>query len=81
MIEWLIDDWLIDWLIADWFINWLIDWQVLQLVLPEEVKPDSSTAKRSQITGHLLITMPKVRRFQFSRIITFFLYNVVPALG
>ena len=34
--------------------------KVLQLVLPEEVKSDSSTAQRSQITGHLLITMPKV---------------------
>ncbi|XP_072007270.1 dynein axonemal assembly factor 11 isoform X2 [Engystomops pustulosus] len=30
-----------------------------QLVLSEEVKPDSSTAKRSQTTGHLVITMPK----------------------
>ncbi|CAD5123199.1 DgyrCDS11561 [Dimorphilus gyrociliatus] len=34
--------------------------RVLQLVLTEEVKPDSSSAKRSQTTGHLLITMPKV---------------------
>ncbi|XP_029447906.1 protein tilB homolog [Rhinatrema bivittatum] len=30
-----------------------------QLVLPAEVKPDSSSAKRSQTTGHLVITMPK----------------------
>ncbi|XP_068094139.1 dynein axonemal assembly factor 11 isoform X2 [Hyperolius riggenbachi] len=30
-----------------------------QLVLPEEVKPDSSTAKRSQTTGHLVVSMPK----------------------
>ncbi|KAK1790036.1 hypothetical protein P4O66_002348 [Electrophorus voltai] len=35
--------------------------QVFQLVLPDEVKPDSSTAQRSQTTGHLLLTMPKVR--------------------
>ncbi len=35
--------------------------QVLQLVLQEEVKPDSSRAQRSQTTGHLLVTMPKVR--------------------
>ncbi|KAI0209882.1 tilB-like [Lamellibrachia satsuma] len=34
--------------------------KILQLVLSEEVKPDSSEAKRSQTTGHLLITMPKV---------------------
>ncbi|XP_056149906.1 dynein axonemal assembly factor 11 [Lampris incognitus] len=32
---------------------------IFQLVLPAEVKPDSSTAKRSQTTGHLLLTMPK----------------------
>ncbi|XP_034039660.1 LOW QUALITY PROTEIN: protein tilB homolog [Thalassophryne amazonica] len=31
-----------------------------QLVLPMEVKPDSSTARRSQTTGHLVLTMPKV---------------------
>ena len=34
--------------------------QIFQLVLPEEVSPDSSSVKRSQTTGHLLITMPKV---------------------
>ncbi|MCJ8744933.1 hypothetical protein PDJAM_G00124450, partial [Pangasius djambal] len=34
--------------------------QVFQLVLPAEVKPDSSTAQRSQTTGHLLITMLKL---------------------
>ena len=32
----------------------------MQLALPEEIKPDSSTAQRSQVTGHLLLTMPKV---------------------
>ncbi|XP_039383522.1 protein tilB homolog isoform X2 [Mauremys reevesii] len=32
-----------------------------QLVLPAEVKPDSSSAKRSQTTGHLVISMPKVQ--------------------
>lgn len=32
----------------------------LQLALNEEIKPDSSTAKRSQTTGFLVITMPKV---------------------
>uniref|UniRef100_A0A8C8FRU8 Leucine-rich repeat-containing protein 6 n=1 Tax=Oncorhynchus tshawytscha TaxID=74940 RepID=A0A8C8FRU8_ONCTS len=34
--------------------------KIFQLVLPAEVRPDSSTAKRSQITGHLVLTMPKV---------------------
>uniref|UniRef100_A0A674JST8 Leucine-rich repeat-containing protein 6 n=1 Tax=Terrapene triunguis TaxID=2587831 RepID=A0A674JST8_9SAUR len=34
-----------------------------QLVLPAEVKPDSSSAKRSQTTGHLVISMPKVCKF------------------
>ncbi|XP_062843786.1 dynein axonemal assembly factor 11 [Trichomycterus rosablanca] len=33
--------------------------KIFQLVLPAEIKPDSSTAQRSQTTGHLLITMPK----------------------
>ena len=36
--------------------------QVLQLVFQEEVSPDSSSAKRSQTTGHLVITMPKARQ-------------------
>ncbi|EPY77816.1 protein TILB-like protein [Camelus ferus] len=31
-----------------------------KLVLPAEVKPDSSSAARSQTTGHLVICMPKV---------------------
>ncbi|XP_071836051.1 dynein axonemal assembly factor 11-like [Apostichopus japonicus] len=39
----------------------VIKGKVLQLVLAEEVKPDSSTAQRSQTTGHLLITMPKMK--------------------
>ena len=34
--------------------------QLLQLNLEEEVNSDKSTAKRSQVTGHLVITMPKV---------------------
>uniref|UniRef100_A0A8C1E1N0 Leucine-rich repeat-containing protein 6 n=2 Tax=Cyprinus carpio TaxID=7962 RepID=A0A8C1E1N0_CYPCA len=35
--------------------------RVFQLVLPAEVKPDSSTAQRSQTTGHLLLTLPLVQ--------------------
>ncbi|XP_036938885.1 protein tilB homolog isoform X2 [Acanthopagrus latus] len=33
--------------------------KIFQLVLPAEVKPDSSTAQRSQTTGHLVLTMPR----------------------
>ncbi len=36
--------------------------KILQLVLPEEVSPDASNAIRSQITGHLVVTMPKVHQ-------------------
>eukprot|EP01105_Mastigella_eilhardi_P021195 TRINITY_DN5109_c0_g1_i1.p1 TRINITY_DN5109_c0_g1~~TRINITY_DN5109_c0_g1_i1.p1 ORF type:complete len:414 (+),score=131.93 TRINITY_DN5109_c0_g1_i1:26-1243(+) len=34
--------------------------KVLQLNLPDEVKPDAGTAERSRATGHLLLTLPKV---------------------
>ena len=33
--------------------------RLLQLVLPADVRPDSSMAQRSSTTGHLLVTMPK----------------------
>ncbi|XP_032420427.1 dynein axonemal assembly factor 11 isoform X1 [Xiphophorus hellerii] len=33
--------------------------KMFQVVLPAEVKPDSSTARRSQTTGHLVLTMPR----------------------
>ncbi|KAF8570993.1 hypothetical protein P879_02195 [Paragonimus westermani] len=33
--------------------------KILQLALPEDVQPDRSEAKRSQITGNLVVTMPK----------------------
>ncbi|KXJ24783.1 protein tilB homolog [Exaiptasia diaphana] len=36
--------------------------KVFQLALSEEVNPDSSSAKRSQTTGHLLVTMPKMKQ-------------------
>uniref|UniRef100_A0A8C4QX16 Leucine-rich repeat-containing protein 6 n=1 Tax=Eptatretus burgeri TaxID=7764 RepID=A0A8C4QX16_EPTBU len=32
---------------------------IFQLVLPDEVSPDSSVARRSQTTGHLEVTMPR----------------------
>ncbi|XP_070775476.1 dynein axonemal assembly factor 11 [Enoplosus armatus] len=33
--------------------------KIFQMALPAEVKPDSSTAQRSQTTGHLVLTMPR----------------------
>ncbi|XP_075067797.1 dynein axonemal assembly factor 11 isoform X2 [Mixophyes fleayi] len=41
------------------YIRVLVKNKPFQLVLPEEVKPDSSGAQRSQTTGHLVVTMPK----------------------
>ncbi|XP_078254647.1 dynein axonemal assembly factor 11 isoform X3 [Rhinoraja longicauda] len=43
------------------YVRVVVKGKVFQLVLQEEVKPDSSSAKRSQTTGHLLLTMPKVQ--------------------
>ncbi|XP_066480265.1 dynein axonemal assembly factor 11-like isoform X2 [Tiliqua scincoides] len=43
------------------YVKVLIKGKPFQLVLPEEVKPDSSTAKRSQTTGHLVISLPKAK--------------------
>uniref|UniRef100_A0A670YAZ4 Leucine-rich repeat-containing protein 6 n=1 Tax=Pseudonaja textilis TaxID=8673 RepID=A0A670YAZ4_PSETE len=42
------------------YVRVMVKEKAFQLVLPEEVKPDSSIAKRSQTTGHLVINMPKV---------------------
>ncbi|XP_032079147.1 protein tilB homolog [Thamnophis elegans] len=43
------------------YVRVMVKGKAFQLVLPEEVKPDSSIAKRSQTTGHLVITMPKAK--------------------
>lgn len=37
--------------------------QILQLVLEEEVSPDSCSVKRSQTTGHLLLCLPKAKSY------------------
>ncbi|XP_012925056.1 protein tilB homolog isoform X4 [Heterocephalus glaber] len=42
------------------YVRVMVKGKPFQLVLPAEVKPDSSSAKRSQTTGHLVISMPKV---------------------
>lgn len=34
---------------------------MLQLVFEEDISPDSSSAKRSQTTGHLLLELPKAK--------------------
>lgn len=36
--------------------------KIFQLSLPQEVNPDKSSAKRSQTTGHLVLTMPKAKQ-------------------
>ncbi|XP_018418575.1 PREDICTED: protein tilB homolog [Nanorana parkeri] len=41
------------------YVRVLVKNKPFQLVLPCEVRPDSSAAKRSQTTGHLVVTMPK----------------------
>lgn len=43
------------------YVRVMVKGKVFQLGLQEEVKPDSSSVKRSQTTGHLLLTMPKVQ--------------------
>ncbi|XP_014643437.1 PREDICTED: protein tilB homolog [Ceratotherium simum simum] len=42
------------------YVRVMVKGKPFQLVLPAEVKPDSSSAKRSQTTGHLVVCMPKV---------------------
>lgn len=43
------------------YVRVMIKEKIFQLHLPEEVDTTNSTAKRSQITGRLLITMPKAK--------------------
>lgn len=43
--------------------------KVLQLALTEEVCPDKSAAQRSQTSGHLMITMPKLKYILDEKII------------
>ncbi|XP_067218126.1 dynein axonemal assembly factor 11 isoform X1 [Chanodichthys erythropterus] len=40
------------------YVRVTVKGKVFQLVLPAEVKPDNSTAQRSQTTGHLLLILP-----------------------
>lgn len=43
------------------YVTVKIKGRIFQITLSEEVLVDKSTAVRSQTTGHLVITMPKVR--------------------
>ncbi|XP_060057219.1 dynein axonemal assembly factor 11 [Erinaceus europaeus] len=45
------------------YVRVMVKGKPFQLLLPAEVKPDSSSAQRSQTTGHLVICMPKVGEF------------------
>lgn len=45
------------------YVRATIKGKVFQLHLPEEVDISNSTAQRSQITGHLVVTMPKANAF------------------
>ena len=51
---------LVDVDVQPFYVRVTLKGKILQLRLHAEVKPDSSTAKRSQVTGNLLVTMPKV---------------------
>ncbi|XP_022244078.1 protein tilB homolog [Limulus polyphemus] len=57
-----LDTSLIDIDIQPHYVRVKIRGKVFQLVLQEEVRPGASIAQRSQTTGHLLLTMPKVKK-------------------
>lgn len=43
------------------YVKVIMKGKILQLCMTEDINADSSSAKRSQVTGHLLITMPKAK--------------------
>lgn len=43
------------------YVRVTVKQKVFQLALNEEIRMDAATSKRSQTTGHLLVTMPKLR--------------------
>ncbi|RMX37350.1 hypothetical protein pdam_00015456, partial [Pocillopora damicornis] len=57
-----LDTSLIDVDVQPTYVRVTVKGKVFQLALSEGVNPDSSSAKRSQTTGHLIISMPKVRQ-------------------
>lgn len=48
--------------VEPWYVRVKVKGKPLQLVLMEEVRPGQAVAKRSQITGHLVVSMPKVSK-------------------
>lgn len=57
-----LDTSLIDLDVQPLYCRVIVKGKVFQLALSEEVNPDSSSAKRSQTTGHLIVEMPKVKQ-------------------
>lgn len=56
------------------YVRVTIKEKVLQLVLYEEIRTDKCTAKRSQATGHLVVTLPKLNSPPASKpLVSFFL--------
>lgn len=55
-----LDSSLIDVDVQPEYVRVTLKGEVLQLVLREEVSTDNSKAQRSQTTGHLVVTMPKL---------------------
>ncbi|CAE1329435.1 LRRC6 [Acanthosepion pharaonis] len=49
------------------YVRVIIKGKIFQLGLNEEVNTDSSYAKRSQVTGNLLITMPKMKPILYKK--------------
>ncbi|XP_064114245.1 dynein axonemal assembly factor 11-like isoform X2 [Macrobrachium nipponense] len=47
--------------VEPWYVRVTVKGKILQLVLLEEVKPGQAVAKRSSVTGHLVVTMPKLQ--------------------
>ncbi|XP_053606891.1 protein tilB [Plodia interpunctella] len=43
------------------YVRVMVKGKIFQLHLPEEIDTTNSTAQRSQITGHLLVSMPKAK--------------------
>eukprot|EP00949_MAST-11_sp_MAST-11-sp1_P003825 g3825.t1 len=55
-----IDTSLIDVDVQPTYVSVIVKNKTLRLSLPEEVKPDKGKAERSQTTGHLKLTLPKL---------------------
>lgn len=61
-----LDTALIDANVEPTYVRVTIKGKVFQIVLPEAVHPDKSSAQRSKTTGHLVISMPMVKEAKHS---------------